>query len=246
MSSASVVQQESEVTARSPSTIRNGSESVEQSLADIQRREEKDPLYLDLLRATHKPYRAPIKIPKKGITDPQYRSRPKLHLDWIISTDPSNPLPVNVETPQPEETEEIPESDWVIDTREALYNELKGSDLPPSGPSRPEAEDLEWIITTRPDEPIVTRIAEPVPDDKDALASEWIINTNPADFPITEEDEYTEQEDANNEDGLQTADYQCSESTAFPDIPEIDERLQTAVHFNEDSSAFEEIEVDSA
>lgn len=120
-------------------------------------------------------------IPRNYELGKEYRSRPQLNLDWIITTDPSNPRAAK-EAPEVAKPKGVPVSEWIFDTKEASeeYEEhVKPRPAPPvTLTSRPKME-LEWILSTRPSQETLTRVVEPVGRMRNVPTSEWILGTDP-------------------------------------------------------------------
>ncbi|KAK6759180.1 hypothetical protein RB195_016410 [Necator americanus] len=132
----------------------------------------------DLLRALERSHAEQEQIPKNSSSPEEYRSRQKLDLDWILSTDPLRPRAAK-EVPVVEKPKGVPISEWIFDTKGAFrnYNEYQPITYPVLD-SRPRLE-LDWILTTNQfSQPISTRNVEPYETSK-AISEEWIFRTDP-------------------------------------------------------------------
>ncbi|RCN49171.1 hypothetical protein ANCCAN_04744 [Ancylostoma caninum] len=133
------------------------------------------------------------RIPKNYNLGPHYRSRPSVHLDWIITTDPSKPNAVKA-IPEVEEHDDevVPASEWIFDTLGGSeeYEEYDEECAAPPvvQTSRPEM-DLEWILSTRPSQATMTKLVEPGNKTREVPASEWIFRTDPDFFAVERHDE---------------------------------------------------------
>ncbi|EYC00407.1 hypothetical protein Y032_0116g610 [Ancylostoma ceylanicum] len=122
-----------------------------------------------------------LRIPKNYDLGEDYRSRPPVHLDWIITTDPSTPR-VAKKAPEVSKHEGIPASEWILDTREASLEYEEYEKPRPAPPvimtSRPKM-DLEWILSTSPTEAAMMKLVEPGDRTRRVPTSEWIFRTDP-------------------------------------------------------------------
>ncbi|KAK6758249.1 hypothetical protein RB195_015832 [Necator americanus] len=119
-----------------------------------------------------------VRIPHKCVLNHQeYTSRPKLGLDWILSTDPSKVQ--NAEPPTSVGSfKEIPQLEWILDTkRDPSHSQHRRPEPPLTTKPRP-AKDLEWIISTNASQPTRTKIVHPEVNEQKG-SSEWILKTNP-------------------------------------------------------------------
>ncbi|KAL6744290.1 hypothetical protein Aduo_017240 [Ancylostoma duodenale] len=181
-------------------TIRKSIDDAERNLKDLTKdRSNKDSAveasraqFEELRRATGT---APEvqRIPKNCDLGTDYRSRPSVHLDWIITTDPSKPRTAeNAPEFERNEDEGVAESEWIFDTKggseefEEYEEECAGP--PVVQTSRPEM-DLEWILSTRPSQAAMTKLVEPGDKVRKVPESEWIFRTDPDFFAVERPDE---------------------------------------------------------